>query len=314
MPENQTHPTLGDLFIEHEPEIGAIFENIIAESDFAGHEAPRLELTEAETTMLFRCVPSKRLVRADWRGIASLWAMSQAVGRLGPALFNARRSSAERLDLAEGSKEELGHHFIGYAKKLSEPQDWRWNSFFPKPDLTAQSEAARTGDAFFFRSIEWILRHELGHIALGHGDSAWSADQSRAEEREADLHATRGIKSDLDADSNRASGAKPSANELELERRALAAGIGLIWVAVYEDTRAQNSDMYPPIADRMFRCLDVFGLAEDSAALEILSDFVKAWIDPEGIWPAKPPAEATAEAAMCEAFGRLDEYAHKLRS
>ena len=88
----------------------------------------------------------------------------------------------------------------------------------------------------------------------------------------------------------------------------MAAGIGLIWLAVYEDTRTQTTDMYPPITDRMFRCLNEFGLAPDSTASEVLSDFVKAWIDPQQSWPARPVDEATPQAAMDEVCSRLDEY------
>lgn len=306
-------PTLASLFAEYEPEIRTIFSRIVEECGLDCDRAPQLEFTETETTMLFRCVPSEHRVLADWRGIASLWAMSQAMGRLSPAIFNTRRAGARRLDLADGSEELLGHHFIGYAKQLCVPQPWRWNTFFPKPDRSSDSAAAKAGDTFFFRSIEWILRHELGHIALHHGDSGWVAEQSRAEEREADRYATRGLKGDLAADANRAPGTRPSDQELELERYALAAGIGLVWVGIYEDTRTQTNDRYPPVSDRMFRCLEEFGLAPDSAALEILSDFIKAWIDPQGSWPAKPVEEATAQAAMDETFSRLDEFARKIR-
>lgn len=303
---------LGDLFVEYEPKIRTIFETIVTEAGYPEAEAPELEFTETPTAMLFRCVPSKKLVLADWRGIASLWAMSQAMGRLAPALFNARRNGDVRLELKEGSEEELGHFFIGYAKELSVRQNWRWNCYFPKPAIN--SEKIRTGDSFFFRSLEWIFRHEIGHIVLGHADIALNPEQSRTEERDADLHATDAIKSGFAVDPDREPGKKPSSNELELERRALATGVGLIWVAVYEDTRTQNSEMYPLIAERMFRCLDGLGLADDSAALEILSDFVKAWIDPEGQWPAKSRAEATAKASMDEACVRLDEYARQARS
>lgn len=309
----KARPKLAELFVEYEPKIRAIFERITGENGLTGEKEIRLEFTDEDAAMLFRSVPSGRRVLADWRGVASLWAISQAMGRLSPALFNARRNGAERLDLKEGSQEELGHHFIGYAKQLCVPQEWRWNTYFPKPDREAASEGARTGDIFFFRSIEWILRHEVGHIALGHSDSAWTAEQSRAEERDADLYGTRGAKGDLRADAGRAPGAAPSAAELELERRALSAGIGLIWVAVFENTRTQSTDLYPAIADRMFRCLGEFGLAPDSAASEILSDFIKAWLDPERAWPARSVEEATAQAAMDEACSRLDEYARNVR-
>lgn len=310
---NLNQPTLASLFVDYEPEIRSIFAQTVLESELVGDRAPQLEFTDTGTTMLFRSVPSERLVRADWRGIASLWAMSQAVGRLSPAMFTARRIEAGRLDLVEGSAEELGYQFIGYAKQLAVPQQWLWNSFFPTPKRRPSCDFAKTGDSFFLLCIEWILRHEIGHIALNHCDETWSAEQSRVEERDADRYATRGIKGYCAADADRAPGTQPSEEELELERRALAAGLGLVWVSIYEDSRGQPSDFYPPVSDRMFRCLAEFGLAVDSAALEILSDFIKAWIDPETIWPAKPGEEATAQAAMDEACSQLDAYARNAR-
>lgn len=92
MSGNPARPLLGDLFAEYEPKIRTIFETIASEAGFPAVEVPELEFTETPTAMLFRCVPSKKLVLADWRGIASLWAMSQAMGRLAPALFNVRRN------------------------------------------------------------------------------------------------------------------------------------------------------------------------------------------------------------------------------
>jgi hypothetical protein len=239
--------------------------------------------------------------------------MSQAMGRLSPAMFNARRNGAERLNLPIGSPEELSHSFIGFARELCVPQKWRWNTYLPKPDLNTKSDHARSGDTFFFRSLEWILQHELAHIALNHQDSAWSQEQSRAEERDADIHASRRIKGDHAIDPHRTPGVKPSAGELELERRALAAGIGLIWVGMYEETAARLSDMYPPISERIYRCLEEFGLARDSAAAEILSDFIKAWIDPKAEWHRLSPEQATAQAAMDEACHQLDRYIQDLR-
>lgn len=305
-------PTLANLFTDYEPDIRKTLDRIARESGLVNDESVALEFTERGGSMLFRSVPSERRVLVDWRGVASLWAMSQAMGRLSPALFNARRNGAGRLDLVDDSPEALGHHFIEYAKQLAVPQSWRWNTFFPKPDRNI--EAGKPGDIFFFRAIEWILRHELAHVALKHPDVATTADQTRTEEREADLLATRAIKGGLATDTGREPGAKPSENELELERRALAAGIGLIWVALYEEIGAQTSEMYPPIADRIFRCLEEFGLAPDSAASEILSDFIKAWIDPQGAWSVLPADQATARAAMDEACGRLDDHIRKLRA
>lgn len=303
---------LRELFVEYETRIRAIFDRIVGECQFSDGKTPRLEFTEVRTIMLFRCVPSRAIVQVDWRGIASLWAISQAVGRLCRAMFDARRRGLNRLNLPEGSEQLLGYQFIEYAKQLSEPQDWRWNGYFPMPQINADSEEAKSGDFFFFRSLEWILRHEIGHIFLQHADHVLIPTQSRAEEMDADLFATRSLKNQISANP----GAEAAANTFtnEFERCALAAGISLIWIALFEDGRAPASHLYPPITDRLFRSLEEFNLGTDSAALEILSDFIKAWIDPVEEWPARSPAEATARAAMDHAFASLNEYARKLKS
>ncbi|WP_316203927.1 phage exclusion protein Lit family protein [Bradyrhizobium sp. SZCCHNS3051] len=300
--------SLGALFAGYEQPIRELFEKITAKEGFVGAKAAVLEFTNGTGSMLFRSVPSERRVKLDWRGIASLWAMSQAASRLIPAMFKARRERRQQLDIQEDTPEELGMNFIGYAKEMCVPQTWRWNTYFPKPDPNTTFEEARLGDRFFFQALNWIIRHEVGHIALGHEDEVWSDGQSRMEERAADSHATEGLRGDLTPDPDRPAGQVPSETEIELERRATAVGLGIIWVAIYEETGGKPSNKYPPVADRLSRCLDQFGRTADGFAAEILSDFIKSWIDPKGVWPNRPAAEATAQAALDEACRRLDEY------
>ena len=102
MAEVNCKPTFADLFSEYESEIRAVFERICREFGIVCERATTLKFTEIKTPMLFRSVPSKRRVLADWRGVASLWAVSQAVARVVPAMFKARRSGAGRLDLPGG--------------------------------------------------------------------------------------------------------------------------------------------------------------------------------------------------------------------
>jgi hypothetical protein len=94
MNTKQSKPTLAVLFVDYEPEIRTIFERVAKEGGLTGDKAIRLEFTEQHGTMLFSSIPSERLVRADWHGIASLWAMSHAMGKLSPAMFEARRNGA----------------------------------------------------------------------------------------------------------------------------------------------------------------------------------------------------------------------------
>jgi hypothetical protein len=128
------------------------------------------------------------------------------------------------------------------------------------------------------------------------------------EERAADSHATEGIRGDLARDTDRPTGQVPSETEIELERRAIAVGLGIIWVAIYEETGGKPSNKYPPVADRLSRCLDQFGRTPDGIAAELLSDFIKSWVDPMGVWSAREPTEATAQSALEDACGQLDEY------
>ena len=48
--------------------------------------------------------------------------------------------------------------------------------------------------------------------------------------------------------------------------------------------------MYPPISDRIFRCLDASLTSPRTAwPPEILSDLIKAWVDPQTDWPPLSP-------------------------
>ncbi|SFH42458.1 hypothetical protein SAMN05216459_13219 [Ensifer sp. OV372] len=74
-----TLPNFSDLFIGYESRIQAIFGRIVAASSVDA--LPKLQFTEEHSSMLFKCKPSEASAKADWHEIASLWAMSQGVGR-----------------------------------------------------------------------------------------------------------------------------------------------------------------------------------------------------------------------------------------
>ena len=99
--------SLSSLFAGYEQPIRELFEKTANENGLVGGKAGVLEFTDGAGSMLFRSVPSERRVKLDWRGIASLWAMSQAASRLIPALFKARRADALLLDIQADSPEEL---------------------------------------------------------------------------------------------------------------------------------------------------------------------------------------------------------------
>jgi hypothetical protein len=235
--------------------------------------------------------------------------MSQAVGRIAPAMFAARRAGLARLDIPN-SDAQLGLEFLEFAKQLCTKQTWRWNTYFSKPDRKPNSEAAQQGEAFFWLILEWIIRHELAHIALRHLDTGWTSAENRAQELEAYHHANTGLKRGKVIDHQRAMGDKPNTTELQLERDAVAAGMGLIWVSICEDMHGGPEESYPDIADRLFRSLATYNLADDSFAAEIISDFIKTLIDPQSHWPL---GSASAQDALANASDQLNNYIRRAR-
>ena len=72
---------LDQLLAGYEPKIRQLFDRILTELGFTDDQAVRLEFTDTNSLMLFRSQPRERCIKIEWRGIASLWAISQAAGR-----------------------------------------------------------------------------------------------------------------------------------------------------------------------------------------------------------------------------------------
>jgi hypothetical protein len=184
-----------------------------------------------------------------------------------------------------------------------------WSDKLPLPNSDPQPD---TEDyrvtVVFFGALGWILRHELAHVVLGHQEIQTS-DQMKEDEFSADAQATRWLKGDRQRDQNRILGSRPSQVELELEGRALRTGIGLLWVALFEEHSGRKSMDHPEIAVRFDKCLTIFDLPVDSGAAEILSDVIKSWLDPDGAWiTSTNPQVATAGAALDETLLRLQRH------
>ncbi|WP_027535424.1 hypothetical protein [Bradyrhizobium sp. WSM3983] len=109
---------LSELFLDHEPKMRDLFTRLAAEYGLIDDRESTLELVDTDNRMLFRSIPSTRLIKIEWRGVASLWAASQAMGRLGPAIFAARRKRASGSVTPDQSQEQLGLQFITYEGTL----------------------------------------------------------------------------------------------------------------------------------------------------------------------------------------------------
>ena len=258
-------------------------------------------------------------VRVTWNAIASLWAFAQGAARLSRRMFEGARSGRSRLVIKDDRELEIGLDSYVLAHRFCEdtPPDWasskdHWPAWAPKIDPTAPTGSDNdTGNRLFLGALAWIFRHELAHVALDHEVRQKAGELTTTEcETEADLEATRWYQGTRHADPYRVAGALPAQNELELEWRAIALGLGLIWVALFEADRAQLDEDHPPPAERLFACLEQLKMREDSMAHEVLYYVIHAWIAPEADW-APPGGHGTARDALNEAIFRMHRHVRR---
>ncbi|UZO94923.1 phage exclusion protein Lit family protein [Roseomonas mucosa] len=282
--------------------------------------AVRLEIAEEPigrgARAEFRVIDPEGPVRITWNGIASLWVFCQGAARLSRRMFDGKRHGLQQLSVDDDLELRRGLDCLEMSRRFC-TQDVpahaatlaHWPSWAPAIDVSPPSGSdADTGNRLFAGSLAWIFRHELAHISLGHAKRETEDGLStQACETEADFEATQRLKGDLRSDPDRIAGAHPENAELQLEQRALANGLGLIWVALFEVGRHQRNTDHPPVAERIFACFEALGLREDSAATEVISDVIQAWIGPEENW-APPGGHPTARDSLDEAVMRLHRH------
>jgi hypothetical protein len=117
---------------------------------------------------------------------------------------------------------------------------------------------------------------------------------------------------DFKADEDREPLTELGHDEIQLEARAVAIGFALVWVAMFEAEIGLLSDEHPPVAERLFGCLNRLGLRDDSFAMEVLSDLLKAWLNPEGTGGTPPSSPhvtlSTQHWSTCSDIWRNFQY------
>lgn len=310
---------LEPLFGSFRPAIEACFGEARAD---AGQDAVALQIEEGPRDPRstgraeFLVIEPAGPVRITWNGIASLWVFCQAAARLGRRMFDGKRLGKQSLAIDEDPELERGLDSLELARRFC-TQDVpaqiaatkHWPDWAPPIDPSpAAGSDAEIGNRFFFGALGWIFRHELAHLERRHAerqrDDGWSDLNC---ETDADRAATIWLKGGRQADRTRQPGAHPSVEEVQLEGRAISVGLGLIWVALFETDRGRAVDTHPPVADRIFACVEELEVREDSAAAEILSDIIQAWIAPEDNWTPEG-GYPTADDAFVDAIIRLHRH------
>jgi hypothetical protein len=302
--------TVRFFFQLFEPAIRERFAKWVAEAgDGARHLALELRDAPFESKYWraeFCVMPPNGPVRITWAGIGSLWACAQGAVLLARRMSDGKRRKDKKLYLADDSELKTGLNLFELCQRLCRmdfpstgPKANTWVDWAPRPEISPAREDSRMGNTIFFGALDWIMRHEIAHVTLQH---SVGVDRIR-EEIDADRQATEWFRGDRRADPTREPSTRPGSIEMQLELRAIALGIGLIWVAMFEALVGHSSTTHPPSAERIFRCINLLELREDSMAAEVLADTVQAWIDPTGNWA--PQGYPNAMAALNDALDRL---------
>jgi hypothetical protein len=310
-------------FRQFEPAIREVYGRATATAGVDSSAVP-LELTadswrfrrqEAE----FAALEPPSRVAITWNGIASLWAASHAIARVGRVMFEAQRKLEQgddrRLMLSDYPEARTGLYLFELSMNLAKKpfEHWVQGDWAPTPMVEPSSEDDRNGNTLFLRALGWIIRHELAHLAMGHLHQTGVLQEDHfRREYEADETATIWLKGALNTDPDRQAGAHPSAEELALEGAAVGIFGGVVWISQFECGPHAESQTHPPASDRLLKVFGLLGLREDSGALEIVSYAIKALIDPEGKW-AGLADRPTALDAACEAALELSRHIQRNR-
>ncbi|BBK42801.1 hypothetical protein STVA_28210 [Allostella vacuolata] len=250
-------------------------------------------------------------VRITWNGIASLWAFSQAVIRIGRPCFEAQRAADPHgapPEIPVTGDVETGIDLVTLSVRLAKNRFDRWVEWAPVPDAQIRSDPDGSGNFLFLNALSWIVRHELAHIVLNHHAVTYTLpDDKKRAELEADAKATLWMKGLFAPSISRSAGSQPSSAEIALERRALGVMCGLLWLTQFELISHGTSPTHPDAVSRLTSVISILQLREDSFASEILCYIVKVLIDPESPWPSDAREPSASDAAI-DALIRLNRF------
>jgi len=302
------------VFQSFEPAIRRCFDQAVHD---AGEAARDIQLEIHENALRpglkaeFAALPEDRCVRVTWNGFATLWSACQGFARLAKVMDDGMKQGHRRLDVAPGSGLEIGLHFLTasmWFRANDMPSDGKahWIDGLPPPSPSPSDQNSSNGNHLFTEALAWIFRHEIAHITLGHVVS--TASDAIVQEKQADDQAADWLRGNLVADDSRPAGSPVTAQELELERRAMAIVLGTVWIACFEISARQPSAVHPPVADRIFNTLDRLRLREDSAPLLVAANCISVLIDPQGQWSTPEKPFQNSLEYLQEAVRRLQHY------
>jgi hypothetical protein len=148
-----------------------------------------------------RVDPVSGVVKLPVASLEYLWACSYQYWVVYQENVRAQRAGESQLNLSTNPRLQSAETTVRWAKNnLATDGKRPWPTSLPSPATPQeQNRDVRSVNELFLAAAAWIIHHEIAHVRLGHSTLS-TTSLSMAEEKEADIAATRWLLDGLERD------------------------------------------------------------------------------------------------------------------
>jgi hypothetical protein len=181
-----------------------------------------------------------------------LWSFSLYSWILTQEYNSTQKDGEEEFDCLGNDRLRAAHKLLEWAgDNLNTTGKKKWPSGLPKPEKEPVGESdIDVANELFLCALGWMVHHEIGHIVLGHPPLETSL--SEQEEKDADIHATNWLLSELESSSPM------------LKKRAIGISVAVLCLQSLEvGTKSCLRNTHPNAHDRVDYCLSKYTVGNE---------------------------------------------------
>ncbi len=200
-----------------------------------------------DTDFSIRVKISTKTIILPIASLEYLWSFSLYSWVLTQEYNRAQKDGSEEFDCLGNHRLRAAHKLVDWARdNLNTTGQKQWPSDLPKPEKEPISESdIEVANELFLCALGWMVHHEIGHIVLEHPPLETSL--SEQEEKDADMHATDWLLSELETSSPM------------LKKRAIGISVAVLCLQSLEvGTKSCLRNTHPNAHDRVDYCLSKY--------------------------------------------------------
>jgi len=200
-----------------------------------------------------RVDPESGVVKLPVASLEYLWVCSYQYWVVYQEIVRAQRAGQSQLNLSANPRLQSAETLLKWARNnLAGDGKRPWPTNLPSPATPhEQNGDVVSVNELFLVAMAWIIHHEIAHVKLGHS-TLTTASLSMAEEKQADIAATRWVLDDLERD------------DPKLPKRAFGVATAILTLQSLEVGVAVNRRRtHPPVHERYDNCLGRYEVGSD---------------------------------------------------